>query len=318
MNYFVVRPLRHFSSVFLLVLATTLNLAAQSSGVLREVYPGIEGGTVADLTNSPAFPNNPATVEVLPTFEAPTDVDDSYGQRLSAYLLAPTTGNYVFWIASDDNSVLLLSSDSDPANVQAIASVPDWTSPREWGRFAEQTSANIPLVGGQKYYIEALMKEGGGGDNLAVRWQLPGGTIEEPIPNNRLLVFGLTPPQITQQPADVTVTEGGTANFTVQLARAYGASYQWRRGGNIIPGATQSTYTISPVAVADNGAQFSCSITNAQGGTNSSSATLHVNSDNTPPTIVSVANLGDNTLVTGTVFRTGRVGERHSQIELCH
>ncbi len=298
MKYFVVRSLRSLAPVCLLLAVGTLNLTAQSNGVLREVYPGIQGTTVAELTNSPAFPGNPTTVEVLPTFEAPTDVDENYGQRLSAYLLAPTTGNYVFWIASDDNSVLRLSTDSDPAHVQVIASVPDWTSPREWGKFAQQTSANIPLVGGQKYYIEALMKEGGGGDNLAVRWQLPGGTIEEPIPNNRLQVFGLTPPQITQQPADVTVTEGGTASFTVQLARAYGASYQWRRGGNIIPGATQATYTLAPVAVTDNGAQFSCSITNAQGGTNSASATLHVNSDITPPTILSVVNLGDNSLVT--------------------
>ena len=46
--------------------------------------------------------------------EAPTDVDNDYGQRLTAYLLAPTTGGYVFWIASDDNGRLLLSTSADP------------------------------------------------------------------------------------------------------------------------------------------------------------------------------------------------------------
>jgi hypothetical protein len=34
-------------------------------------------------------------------------------------------------------------------------------------------STPVSLVGGQKYYIEALFKEGGGGDNLAVAWQGP-------------------------------------------------------------------------------------------------------------------------------------------------
>ena len=57
------------------------------------------------------------------------------------------------------------------------------------------------------------MKEEGGGDNLAVRWQLPGGAIEEPIPSSRLTVFGLGPPQITQPPANTTVLEGGDSHF---------------------------------------------------------------------------------------------------------
>ena len=33
--------------------------------------------------------------------------------------------------------------------------------------------AAIPLVAGQQYYLEALMKEQTGGDNLAVAWQKP-------------------------------------------------------------------------------------------------------------------------------------------------
>lgn len=40
------------------------------------------------------------------------------------------------------------------------------------------------LEAGKRYTLEAFMAEGGGLDNLAVRWQ-PGGTIEEPIPAAR-------------------------------------------------------------------------------------------------------------------------------------
>ncbi len=276
------------------------SLRAQTTGVLREVYTGITGVAVADLTNAPAFPSSPSSVEILSTFEAPVDVGDYYGQRLSAYLLPPTTGTYTFWVASDDNSMLFLSNDSTPANKALIASVPGWTASREWTKYVEQVSAPVWLTGGQKYYVEALMKEHSGGDNLAVRWQLPDGTMEEPIPGSRLQVYGLTAPQITQQPASQSVTEGGSATFAVQLAWSYGATYQWQRGTANIAGATGSAYTLGLVAFTDNGAQFRCIIANGQGSTNSAYATLTVLRDTTPPTITSVGNLGDNTLVTVT------------------
>ena len=270
----------------------------QSPGVLRDVWTGISGVTVADLTNSVNYPDYSDIEEVLPNFEAPTDVMDNYGQRLMALVTAPQTGNYVFWIASDDGSTLFLSTNDQPGNKREIASVPGWTASREWTKYPEQQSASISLVAGQSYYIEALMKEGGGGDNLAVRWQLPNATFEEPIPGSRLQVYGLGPPQITQQPSDLTVTEGGTATFSVQLARSFGATYQWFRSGTNIPGATSSVYWFAPVKLGDNNAQFRCAITNSQGSTNTRNALLTVQADTTPPTISSVVNLGDPALIT--------------------
>ena len=276
-----------------------LEATAQSNGILREVYAGISGTAVSDLMNSPIFPDSPTSENVITDFfEAPTDIDENYGQRLRALLVPPLTGSYTFWIASDDNSVLYLSTDATPANKAQIASVPGWTGSRQWSNYPEQTSAPVPLVAGNRYYIEALMKEGGGGDNLAVRWQLPNATIEEPIPvvagaTPRLLVYGLGPPQITTQPTNITVIEGGTATFSVQVSRGVGMSYQWQRNGAIITGATSSVYSFSPVQLADSGASFRCVLVNSYGTTNSSSALLTVVRDTTPPTVISVANLGD-------------------------
>jgi hypothetical protein len=152
-------------------------------GILREVWMGIPGSSVSDLTVHPHYPRNPTSQNrVTDYFEAPANIADQYGQRMHAILVAPTTGNYVFWISSDDNGELHLSSDEGPANTVQIAHVPGWTSPRQWNKYPEQASGPVPLVAGGRYYIAALMKEHGGGDNLAVRWQLPDGTIEEPIP----------------------------------------------------------------------------------------------------------------------------------------
>ena len=72
------------------------------------------------------------------------------------------------------------------ANAVKIASVLAWTQVREWTKEANQTSAAIPRVAGQGYYIEARHKEGSGGDHLAVGVTLPGGVVERPIPFHRL------------------------------------------------------------------------------------------------------------------------------------
>jgi len=158
-----------------------------SSGpVLREYWTGIGGTAVTDLTQQPAYPGSPSGTSREAAFEAPTDWADNYGTRLRAYLKAPADGAYTFWISGDDNCELWLSTDEWPAHRVKIAWVPGWTSPREWTKYAEQQSAPITLAAGQRCYIEALQKEGSGGDNLAAGWSIPGGGVEQPIPGSRL------------------------------------------------------------------------------------------------------------------------------------
>src|SRR5437773_3848021 len=272
-----------------------LPAAAQTSGLLREVWTGISGASVSDLTNSADYPDRPTSTDyVTDFFEAPIDIDNDYGQRMRGFILPPQTGSYTFWISSDDNSTLFLSTDETPANVQTIAYVPGWTTSREWTRYAEQQSAPISLVAGSRYYIEALQKEGGGGDNLAVMWQLPDSTTEEPIPASRLLPWGtsFTPPVITQQPTNTTVVEGQSASFSIRVSNLDPVSYQWRRGGVNVPGANSAIYTIPATLMGDNGAQFSCHLANSLGSTNSATATLSITPDTNTPTLFFAVNLG--------------------------
>ena len=44
----------------------------------------------------------------------------------------------------------------------------------------QKSAAPITLTAGQRYYVEALQKEGGGGDNLAVGWAKPGQSTSAP------------------------------------------------------------------------------------------------------------------------------------------
>lgn len=161
-----------------------------SGTLLRQYWTNIPGDLITDLTRSSSYPNNPSASDQLTSFETPTNTADNYGTRVLGYAHAPTTGSYTFWIAGDDYSELWLSTDDNPNNKRLIASVNGWTNP--WNKYASQQSAAITLTAGQKYYIEARHKEGVGGDNLAVAWQLPGGTFEGPIPGNRLSPYNLT------------------------------------------------------------------------------------------------------------------------------
>lgn len=145
----------------------------EARAVKREYWSGISGTAVSNLTSSPNYPNSPGSTTYIPFFETPTNIADNYGQRLTGYLRAPDSGSYTFWIASDDGSELWLSTTSSPANKVRIAWSDGATASREWEKYSTQRSASITLEGGKFYYIEALHKEGGGGDNLAVAWSGP-------------------------------------------------------------------------------------------------------------------------------------------------
>ncbi len=299
-----VHPLRTCGRFVAILLAAFILVGAahrghaQGNGILREVFSNIGGSSVSDLTNAPAYPNNPDEEFIESQFEAPSNFSDNYGQRMRALVLPPTTGPYVFWISGDDGCALYLSSDESPANRTLIATVNGWTNPREWTKEANQKSAVIALTAGKRYLIEALQKEGGGGDNLAVRWQIPGGAIEEPIPNKRLVPLGIGAPVVSQQPTNISVVEGGTAMFRFQLERFLGSSYQWQRDGVVIPGATNVSYSLGPVVLADSDSRFRAFIVNPYGGTNTTEANLTVTADVTKPFVASVGSLGDPQVLT--------------------
>jgi hypothetical protein len=73
------------------------------------------------------------------------------------------------------------------------------------------------------------------------------------IAGARSLYFGLAP-SITQQPASQTVIVGGTAEFSVQASGEPAPLYQWYRDNQLLPGATNSTLTVSDAQLSDTGA----------------------------------------------------------------
>ena len=93
-------------------------------------------------------------------------------------------------------------------------------------------------------------------------------------------------PKIVSQPADNVQPGGQPASFHVTATGAGPLSYQWRKDGVDISGATSSWLTISATP-SDNGAKFGVAVRNRSGSVASATATLTVKTaDRAGPAIV--------------------------------
>lgn len=193
-----------------------------SGSLRREWWTGIRGEKVKDLHQIEGFPDKPQGTAAVDHFATPGGWGDNYLQRVWGFVIPPLDGDYVFWIAADDEAELWLSNDDTPQTRRRIAvsqHARTGTQPLEWDRQTGQRSEPIRLQAGRRYLIEALHKEGGGGDHVAVGWRLPDGTLERPIPGIHLS----PPPEPTPTkpippPTTAVVTPPPVPTYTVVRA----------------------------------------------------------------------------------------------------
>lgn len=315
---------------------------------VREWYRNIGGGAVSDLMNNAKYPNNPDEVDYITSLEwndggfnyPPGGNRDTYGARARGLISVDATGDYHFAISCDDQAFLYLSTDATPGNKQRIAVEPNWQGFRQFaydgrsngstarvderGTYFPNTTGTTPInqsantVGaitlneGQQYYIEVLMKEGGGGDNLSVAWQLSSeGSIASGTPgiSGSAATYVANPDNainISAQPASSTVVEGNDAVFSVTANPTFAGPilYQWQRqapGGSEftdIGGATGASYTDAAVEAGDSGAQYRVVMSAPAGATaTSAAATLTVGDDPGELPTLSISKSGNNVTV---------------------
>jgi hypothetical protein len=153
--------------------------------IVAERWENIDTTDINTLKDNLNFPSSPDVTEEITEFSWDGPDIDNYGGRIHGWLYAPATGDYTFWLNTDDQGELWLSTDDDPENMELIANESSWSPLNSWGTGEEQ-SEPIPLQAGNRYYIEALWKEGGGGDHCQVAWQGPGIPTRTVIPGTNL------------------------------------------------------------------------------------------------------------------------------------
>lgn len=145
-------------------------------GVLKFSYwGGIGGNPVSNLTDDPRYPGEPDMVGAVYRFNSrdifPDDSHDSYGATIEGYVTPTEAGDYDFFLASDDASQLYVSTDASPDNLQLVAEETGCCNAFQEPGSPRTTAAPLTLKAGQKYFIRAIYKEGGGGDWAQVAWR---------------------------------------------------------------------------------------------------------------------------------------------------
>ncbi|MGK7389185.1 MAG: PQQ-dependent sugar dehydrogenase [Candidatus Cyclobacteriaceae bacterium M2_1C_046] len=93
-------------------------------------------------------------------------------------------------------------------------------------------------------------------------------------------------PYISKNPDPKLITVGESATFEVKASGAGTLEYQWLKDNATITGANQSVYTLENVTLLENGAQFSCIVSNLEGSDTSATATLTVSDGNRPEPVI--------------------------------
>jgi hypothetical protein len=299
------------------VVATFINSASLTFSpgfVKQEFYSGAQR---TDIEN-PAFTTPPTFVHYLTSFESPSGQGDNYAERVSGLFTAPQTANYVFFVCSDDDSDLFLSTDSTAANTHLIAQETAWSNPLEWlssgggsvlasKRSDQFTSTTWPggntihLTAGTQYYLEADHHQGNGGDDLAVTYKLstaadPANGTAPTLTGNVIGAYAYNNAFITinAQPQGASLSPGGSVTLNVSASSGYlgdttGAQgpailYQWQSApaGSLtftnIPSATGTSYTTPALSAQQSGIQYQAVLTTAGVSATSSVATLDVGS----------------------------------------
>src|SRR5205823_2757130 len=86
-----------------------------------------------------------------------------------------------------------------------------------------------------------------------------------------------------------------TATFSVSATGTAPLSYQWKKNGLAVSGASSSAYTTLPTSSSDTGAQFTVVVSNSSGSVTSSAAVLTV-STSIPPLELTTSQLPGGTV----------------------
>lgn len=229
----------------------TCQLVAASSVAatqpFAEVFKNIGSSTaVSALTSNTRYPRRPDELRPLTQFALDRNTGDYYGTRVRTLVVAPASGTYHFYLASDDGGELWFSTSTNPASAKVVARVTGSVGFQSWTDQNGQESTAQSLTAGQVCYLETRHKEGAGEDHLSVAWTTPGSTTPIVIPGSALRPVDLGfAPSFSGTTASVESTAtNGTVVATLAATDSPVDFLAWR----IAEGDAEGVFAIDPDA----------------------------------------------------------------------
>lgn len=124
----------------------------------------------------------PTATQILRTMDFPGFTPDKYEYvaKYTGWIVAPMSGDYVFYIASDNDSGFWLSNNTsmpvitDTTVTPPLCSVYGNVGYAQFSILPEQRSLPISLQAGQAYAFTIIHRQVTGGDHATLGWTLPG------------------------------------------------------------------------------------------------------------------------------------------------
>lgn len=156
-------------------------------GVAQELWFGVPGGSVRDLTHGKVFETAASAVHKITSLDV-RNLGDQYGARYSALLRVPVSGKYRLYLSSDDSAELWLGKDATQKDMACVATVKGYSDLHNWSNQPNQASEPIQLEAGRFYFLLVIHKEDGGPDHMSVAWTGPEIPAPVIIPADALFV----------------------------------------------------------------------------------------------------------------------------------
>ena len=230
------------------------------NGLLCEYYENIPGKLISSLRSDSAFPAHPSRTVQIGNFELSENAGENYGARVRGYLVPPMTGTYKFAVCGDDSVELWLSTDDTPANLRKLIGYNGWVPKYGWTNRSDLQSAPCELVGGQRYYLEAFVKENAGNDFLMAAWKGPVSDAYVIIEKNYLQPWSDTP-SAGQAAGAVSERKGSKAMRDAAVAparsavdeqqRKYAPAYRYAEAADFLKGGKNAWKTPETLEVIE-------------------------------------------------------------------
>jgi hypothetical protein len=148
-----------------------------------DIWDGLTGTALDELFNDPTFPATPDRTIYTPGMNTPDGTGDNYGASVKGYFIPAESGSYNFFLRSDDASQLYLSTnDQFPTTLpgtwiaEELGCCSAFLEPNDATKPTVTTATPINVTAGTRYAMQALLKEGGGGDYVQVAKRKVGDT----------------------------------------------------------------------------------------------------------------------------------------------